>query len=111
YNWNMQDLEAITRRMTSAEWRFVQSVWDLIGKLYPVINATYEKMYGIPLKRVEAKPFTVVSADGETITMRGGYYPLMFDKRFSEAAQRNSDFDALNSQEAILRTPNPKSGM
>lgn len=111
YNWNMQDLEAITRRMTSAEWRFVQSVWDLIDKLYPVINATYEKMYGIPLKRVEAKPFTVVSTDGETITMRGGYYPLMFDKRFSEAAQRNSDFDALNSQEAILRTPNPKSGM
>lgn len=111
YNWNMQDLEAITRRMTSAEWRFVQSVWDLIDKLYPVINVTYEKMYGIPLKRVEAKPFTVVSADGETITMRGGYYPLMFDKRFSEAAQRNSDFDALNSQEAILRTPNPKSGM
>lgn len=111
YNWNTQDLELITRRMTSAEWRFVQSVWDLLDELYPVINATYEKMYGIPLKRVEAKPFTVVSADGETINMRGGYYPLKFDKRFSETAQRNADFDVLNSQEAILRTPNPKSGM
>lgn len=111
YNWNTQDLELITRRMTSAEWRFVQSVWDLLDQLYPVINATYEKMYGIPLKRVEAKPFTVVSADGETINMRGGYYPLKFDKRFSETAQRNADFDVLNSQEAILRTPNPKSGM
>lgn len=111
YNWNTQDLELITRRMTNAEWRFVQSVWDLLDELYPVINATYEKMYGIPLKRVEAKPFTVVSADGETINMRGGYYPLKFDKRFSETAQRNADFDVLNSQEAILRTPNPKSGM
>lgn len=111
YNWNTQDLELITRRMTSAEWRFVQSVWDLLDELYPVINATYEKVYGIPLKRVEAKPFTVVSADGETINMRGGYYPLKFDKRFSETAQRNADFDVLNSQEAILRTPNPKSGM
>lgn len=111
YNWNTQDLELITSRLTSAEWRFVQSVWDLLDKLYPVINATYEKMYGIPLKRVEAKPFTVVSADGETINMRGGYYPLKFDKRFSETAQRNADFDVLNSQEAILRTPNPKSGM
>lgn len=111
YNWNTQDLELITRRMTSAEWRFVQSVWDLLDELYPVINATYEKMYGIPLKRVEAKPFTVVSADGEIINMRGGYYPLKFDKRFSETAQRNADFDVLNSQEAILRTPNPKSGM
>lgn len=111
YNWNTQDLELITRRITSAEWRFVQSVWDLLDQLYPVINATYEKMYGIPLKRVEAKPFTVVSADGETINMRGGYYPLKFDKRFSETAQRNADFDVLNSQEAILRTPNPKSGM
>lgn len=111
YNWNTQDLELITRRMTSAEWRFVQSVWDLLDELYPVINATYEKMYGIPLKRVEAKPFTVVSADGETINMRGGYYPLKFDKRFSETAQRNADFDVLNSREAILRTPNPKSGM
>ena len=111
YNWNTQDLELITRSITSAEWRFVQSVWDLLDQLYPVINATYEKMYGIPLKRVEAKPFTVVSADGETINMRGGYYPLKFDKRFSETAQRNADFDVLNSQEAILRTPNPKSGM
>lgn len=111
YNWNTQDLELITRRITSAEWRFVQSVWDLLDQLYPVINATYEKMYGIPLKRVEAKPFTMVSADGETINMRGGYYPLKFDKRFSETAQRNADFDVLNSQEAILRTPNPKSGM
>lgn len=111
YNWNTQDLELITRRITSVEWRFVQSVWDLLDQLYPVINATYEKMYGIPLKRVEAKPFTVVSADGETINMRGGYYPLKFDKRFSETAQRNADFDVLNSQEAILRTPNPKSGM
>ena len=111
YNWNTQDLELITRRITSAEWRFVQSVWDLLDQLCPVINATYEKMYGIPLKRVEAKPFTVVSADGETINMRGGYYPLKFDKRFSETAQRNADFDVLNSQEAILRTPNPKSGM
>lgn len=111
YNWNTQDLELITRRITSAEWRFVQSVWNLLDELYPVINATYEKMYGIPLKRVEAKPFTVVSADGETINMRGGYYPLKFDKRFSETAQRNADFDVLNSQEAILRTPNPKSGM
>lgn len=111
YNWNTQDLELITRRITSAEWRFVQSVWDLLDQLYPVINATYEKMYGIPLKRVETKPFTVVSADGETINMRGGYYPLKFDKRFSETAQRNADFDVLNSKEAILRTPNPKSGM
>lgn len=111
YNWNPQDLELITRRMTSAEWRFVQSVWDLLDKLYPVINAAYEKMYGIPLKRVEAKPFTVVSADGEVIDMLGGYYPLKFDKQFSDAARRIDDFDALNSQEAILRTPNPKSGM
>ena len=111
YNWNTQDLELITRRMTSAEWRFVQSVWDLLDELYPVINATYEKMYGIPLKRVEAKPFTVVSSDGENISMKGGYYPLKFDKKFSDAAQRIDDFDALNSQEAILRTPNPKSGM
>lgn len=111
YNWNTQDLELITRRMTSAEWRFVQSVWDLIDKLYPVINATYQQLYGVPLRRVEAKPFTVVSSDGETIFMRGGYYSLRFDKRFSEAAQRNSDFDDLNSREDILRTPNPRSGM
>lgn len=111
YNWNTQDLELITRRITSAEWRFVQSVWDLLDQLYPVINATYQQLYGVPLRRVEAKPFTVVSSDGETIFMRGGYYSLRFDKRFSEAAQRNSDFDDLNSREDILRTPNPRSGM
>lgn len=111
YNWNEEALQRITRRLTGDQWRFVQKVWDLLDKLYPEINATYQQLYGVPLKRVEAKPFTVVSSDGETIVMRGGYYPLRFDKRFSEAAQRNSDFDALNSREDIQRTPNPRSGM
>jgi hypothetical protein len=32
---------------------------------------------------VEATPFTVTLADGEVLQMRGGYYPLIFDKDLS----------------------------
>lgn len=112
YGWTEQDLHVITARLTAEEWRAVEKTWEAIDTLYPRLNETYQALKGVPLPKVEAKPFTVVTADGQTITLRGGYYPLIFDHRLSGKAAELTSTDAmLNGMEAILRHPNPKSGM
>ncbi|WP_298997034.1 hypothetical protein [uncultured Desulfovibrio sp.] len=112
YGWTEQDLHAITSRMTEAEWRAVEKTWDAIDTLYPRLNEVYQAMKGVPLPKVEAQELTVATADGKTITLKGGYYPLIFDHRLSgKAAELTSADQMLNGMEAVLRSPNPKSGM
>lgn len=112
YGWSAEHVRAITSRLTEEQWKFVQGVWDAIETLYPALSEAYETLHGVPMQKVEAAPFTVQTADGRTIQLRGGYYPLMFDRNFSDrAADQQSKDDLLNGIEAAQRVPNPKSGM
>lgn len=112
YGWTEQDLRTITSRLTEAEWRAIEKTWDAIDSIYPLLNETVMALKGSPLAKVEAQPFMVRTADGKTITVKGGYYPLIFDHRLSDKAAEQIDTDALlNGMEAVLRHPNPKSGM
>ena len=112
YGWTDADLAAITGRLTPEQWQAVQAVWDTIDKLYPRLNDVYETLNGVPLPKVERVPLNVTAADGSTVTLGGGYYPLVFDRRFKDKAGMLEDVDdALNFTEAMLRTPKPKSGM
>lgn len=110
YGFSQEDLNIITSRMTPELWESVRKVWAALETMYPRLNAVHEALYGVPLTKVEHMPFQV-QADGQVVEMSGGYYPLIFDRRFSEKAASNEDFDnALNVHEAIMRKPDPKSG-
>lgn len=112
YGWSEENLGSIVGRLTAEEWRGIQAVWDAIDSLYPQLNETYTALRGVPLPKVRAKAFTVVTADGLRLRLKGGYYPLIFDQRLSGKAAENQSVDEmLNGTEAVLRTPNPKSGM
>ncbi|MBE6441465.1 MAG: hypothetical protein E7022_03915 [Desulfovibrio desulfuricans] len=112
YGWSEEHLQAITARLTAEEWQAVQAVWDAIDTLYPRLNDVYKTLKGVPLPKVKAQAFTVQTADGQTLTLKGGYYPLIFDQRLSDKAAENQSVDELlNGMEAVLRSPNPKSGM
>jgi hypothetical protein len=69
-------LEEVAARLTEAEWDLVQGVWDTIETLWPRIAALHERRTGVPLKKVEAVP--VQTSHG---TFRGGYYPIVYDRR------------------------------
>lgn len=112
YGWSEADLARITGRLTAEEWQAIQAVWDAIDTLYPRLDETYRKLKGVPLPKVKAQAFTVITADGQRLRLKGGYYPLIFDQRLSGKAAENQSVDEmLNGTEAVLRTPNPKSGM
>lgn len=107
YGWTDVQIKAITDRLTQSEWTFVENVWALIDSLFPMLSEEYRKIYGRPLRKVEAQaydtPFGIV---------RGGYYPLVFDPKVSEKVEMFSDRElAALAMENVWQQRGPASGM
>jgi len=86
-NWNMDEVMDAMQNLTSKEWQAVQKVWDLFESFRPQIAELERKVVGIEPQWVEAKPLTVRTADGELLTLRGGYYPAKYDSASTQAAE------------------------
>jgi hypothetical protein len=73
--WSEQSLmAALDQHMSAAEWKFVQGVWDAIGKYGPQVSDLQKRLTGIAPPMVEAQ--TVKTQHGE---FKGGYYPVVYD--------------------------------
>ncbi len=82
-NITREQLDAALSLLTAEEWAWVQGVWDQVDSLRPQLFALHERDTGLAPDRIEAKPFTIVTADGKTVNMRGGYFPAAYDSRVS----------------------------
>ena len=93
YAWTDEQLAAVLDSVAEPEWRFVQTVWDYLDTFFPEIDETHYQMFGKRVPKVAAEP--VKTKYG---TLRGGYYPLQFDRRKSRRIekfkQREADLDA-----------------
>ena len=99
-NWNMPEVMDAMQHLTSKEWQAVQKVWDLFESFRPQIAELERKVVGIEPQWVEAKPLTVRTADGEVLTLRGGYYPAKYDPASTQAAESGnalSDIEDIKS--------------
>ena len=99
-NWNMPEVMDAMQNLTSKEWQAVQKVWDLFESFRPQIAELERKVIGIEPQWVEAKPLTVRTADGEVLTLRGGYYPAKYDPASTQAAESGnalSDIEDIKS--------------
>jgi hypothetical protein len=83
--WTRAQVDAVLATLTKDEWTFVQSVWGYINEFWPQISALQQELTGVAPEKVEAEPFEVRTADGETIKLQGGYYPLQYDQEYSWA--------------------------
>lgn len=70
-----------------------QALWDMFEENAKLFKETVERITGIPLKMVEAKPITF--SDGQEL--RGGYYPA--NKKANTEAKDFLDASALKSDE------------
>lgn len=99
-NWNMAEVMDAMQHLTSKEWQAVQKVWDLFESFRPQIAELERKVVGTEPQWVEAKPLTVRTADGEMLTLRGGYYPAKYDSASTQAAESGnalSDIEDIKS--------------
>lgn len=75
-----RDVEEIFKQtMTANDWAFIQEAWNYINTYGDKVNEVVERSTGTPMKRVEPRSFVITTADGKTISLRGGYYPISYD--------------------------------
>ena len=89
--WTLGQVKPILDTLTTADWRFVQSVWDYFESYRPEIGAKQRRVYGTEPAWIDAQPLTVQTADGDTLSLRGGYYPVKYDPRSSERAESHME--------------------
>lgn len=84
--WGEAHVEEILSHLGEADWRFVQQVWDAIEELWPEIKGLEERLTGLAPPKVAAREFV-----NEFGTWRGGYYPVIYDPRFSKPGEKQED--------------------
>ncbi|BCB27059.1 hypothetical protein SKTS_19450 [Sulfurimicrobium lacus] len=96
--WTMAQLTPVLQSMTAQEWQAVQAVWDHFETYRPQIAAKERRIYGKEPEWVEPQPFAVTTADGATVTLRGGYYPIKYDPAASQRAEEHADAESAKRQ-------------
>lgn len=72
-------IREILATLTERDWKFVQARWDWLHHFWPEIAAKQERVYGVRPEAVEPRAFTIRTADGKTVALRGGYMPIGYD--------------------------------
>lgn len=88
--WSASQVDAILKTLTREQLEFVNKVWEHIDSYWPQISAKEERVSGLAPEKVAASAFEVVLDSGETVQMRGGYYPLKYDPDRSGRAEADS---------------------
>ena len=87
--WGVGEVNAILATLTAEDWKFVQGVWDHIATYKDAIGAQQKRLTGVEPTWVEATPFEIKTADGQTVQVQGGYYPAKYDTTRSTQALAN----------------------
>lgn len=99
-----QVLDFLGRTMTAKDWEVVQDFWDLIQSYWPETCKVEEKLNGIALEKIPAKPFEIKTADGKTVKLKGGYYPVKYHPgKSSKAAEQEENIAAQSTMAGAQR--------
>jgi len=80
---------ALKARLTEKDWRFVQDMWDHIDGFWPEISKLEREVTGV----VPAKVQAVLQVDAPDF-VKGGYYPIQYDRDLNIASFLNGSDDA-----------------
>jgi hypothetical protein len=83
--------------LTAEEWTFVQEVWDAFEAMWPQVREVYRRENGVAPERVDAR--TIETRYGQSL--RGGYFPMMYDPARSVQAR---DIEGKTALEAMQST-------
>jgi hypothetical protein len=86
--------------LDARDWAFVQDAWDLVDSFWPAIKEAQQRRKGIAPPKVQAEPFTVTTRDGQTIDLKGGYYPLKYNGRLDAKARQHEMDEAFERMRA-----------
>jgi hypothetical protein len=93
--WRFDQIKPVLDTLSAEEWLAVQKVWDHFETYRPLIAEKEKRVTGKEPEWIQARQIQVQTSDGQSITLRGGYYPVVFDPRVNMKAEADS-----KSQEA-----------
>jgi hypothetical protein len=77
--------------ITQAELEWIQSLHDIADqKVWPLMKALSDRDQGVAPKKIEARDYVVQTPTGP-VTMRGGYWPAVYDERVDDAGRKQAD--------------------
>ena len=80
-------IRTLHENMTEKDWKVVQEVWNLVDTFWEESARTEERLNGAHIGKVPAHEFTIKTADGKEVTLKGGYYPLRYNAEKSSNVQ------------------------
>ena len=95
---NQEGVARMFEKMNRADWEFVQHTWDALETLWPEIAALQKRMTGLEPPKIDRAPFRANLADGTTMDLDGGYYPVVYDRQKSSQGAMQADTDIMNSE-------------
>ena len=96
---NVRKLVAL---LTPNEMQAAQEIWDAVSMFWPQMAELNREMTGITPEKVKASPVTLTAADGSEVTLKGGYFPLKYDTRFSAKAYQQEQSRAEATAEGLV---------
>ena len=91
-------IRTLHENMTEKDWNVVQEVWNLVDTFWEESARTEERLNGAHIGKVPAHEFTIKTADGKEVTLKGGYYPLRYN------AEKSSNVQDKTAEEAAKGT-------
>ncbi|API59642.1 hypothetical protein BSL82_10190 [Tardibacter chloracetimidivorans] len=85
--WSADQLDAIASTLTAEQWGVVQQLWDFVNSYWPDVETKERRVTGVAPEKVDAEPLRVTTSDGQTLDLRGGYYPIKYDAERSTQAE------------------------
>ena len=92
--WTAERVMPVLQTLTPGEWQFVQGVWDFFESYRPQVAEKEKRVTGKEPEWIEPAPFTIESANGGAVQMRGGYYPIKYDPMQSGEAAAHADAES-----------------
>ena len=83
-------IEFLSKNLTTADIEYAQAKIDACNKLWPRLREVNLRTKGFAPKEVQATPVVFKLADGTSVTMRGGYFPLVRDTQMGSAPARQN---------------------
>ncbi|MDR1612596.1 MAG: hypothetical protein LBT97_07400, partial [Planctomycetota bacterium] len=100
------DLRRLAALATAAEWQAIQNIGSRLERFFPLLDEVYFRQNNKHLAKVAPTPFVVPeTADGQTVSLAGWYYPKVYDPELSERSGQLAEMDDFRSMMQAIHSP------
>lgn len=102
----LQDVMPILSEFTAEQLKAAQEIWDLMDSYRPELAELERETKGKEPEWIEPRRLTIRSSDGQMVTLRGGYFPVVYDPALNQrvADQQESEEASRAARAAKARS-------